>query len=169
MNSDLVKLRSKVVHPVANNPLTDELALPFKPDLQILVWFLLLPGFLTSLDFACSTNFSSGSCQISCARSVSRTSKCKVFTLDSEAPEFGLQLRQSQWSQQSSSAFPPGRASDPHTWTTSAPSQGLWNISATNRTWCWGGFSSSTLTRASRKIHHVRKGRADRSPWLNKY
>ena len=125
MNSDLVKLWSKVVHPVANNPLPDELALPFKPELHLLVSFLLLAGFLTSLDFACSMNFSSGSCQISCARSVSRTSQCKVFTLDSEAPEFGLQLRQSQWSQQSSSAFPPGRASDPHTWTTSAPSQGL--------------------------------------------
>ena len=42
MNSDLVKLWSKVVHPVANNPLPDELALPFKPDLQLLVQFLLL-------------------------------------------------------------------------------------------------------------------------------
>ena len=33
----LVQLWSEVVHPVANDPLPDELALPFKPDLLLLV------------------------------------------------------------------------------------------------------------------------------------
>ena len=36
INSDLVQLRGKVVHPVPNNPLPDELTLAFIPELELL-------------------------------------------------------------------------------------------------------------------------------------
>ena len=79
---DLVELWGKVVHPVANNSFPDELALAFIPDLGLSVWSwrkkILLLDTLTSLDLFCFLNWTSGSCQTSCARSASRTNIVKL-------------------------------------------------------------------------------------------
>ena len=176
---DLVKLRGKVVHPVANNPLPDELALALKPDsgFHFALWITFFSFqewlILTSLELFCSVNWTSGSCQTSCARSASRTSivKCKICPLlqstliwssvKAKPVKLAIFLSIPSWS-----CFRSSYLNDVWFFFMSSSQ---FNMSATNRTWCWGGFSSSNPTQASQKIHRGGKGLADRSPWWRTY
>ena len=115
-------------------------------------------------------NWTSGSCQTSCGRSVSKNVIVKKFNLlwCEQLPESPPRSSQSLWSRRSSSTFPLDPALAPHTFKVTHCSSDLCKTFLTNRTSCLGDFFASIQTPASQKTHRASTGLVDKSPWWSK-
>ena len=115
-------------------------------------------------------NWTSGSCQTSCGRSVSKNVIVKKFNLlwCEQLPESPPRSSQSLWSRRSSSTFPLDPALAPHTFKVTHCSSDLRKTFLTNRTSCLGDFFASIQTPASQKTHRASTGLVDKSPWWSK-